>query len=320
MPWIDGYQVWLSESQSRNNAQLVINHFANTDWTGEALSALCGNMRHESSINPNMYEYGYDWSANRGYGLVQWTPRSKYWDWAVARGLTPEDGDSQLARIDYEVENNIQWIPIARYNYMTFAEFRSNAGNWSVEYLTEAFTWSYERPNATAGENSMPDRVAFAQRVYTELDLSGTGNGGGGIDPTPRPDNTNDGRLPSLVLPSNKYETEGALDDMTYYKVRRGDTLGEIAKKHGVNMRDIKRVRFAPIGNVDDLDVSEVLILPKTSAKPSLDDVVVHYHVVKSGETLSQLALRYNRSLKYLQALNKIKDPNKIYVGQKLKV
>src|SRR5690625_3718064 len=125
--WHDDYQLWLPYPMSMENAQLVVNHFVGTDWTAESISALCGNMRHESSINPDMYEYGYAWEDDRGYGLVQWTPRSKYWDWAVANGLAPREGDSQLARIDYEVDNNIQWIPISEYNNMTFTEFRQNS-------------------------------------------------------------------------------------------------------------------------------------------------------------------------------------------------
>lgn len=190
MPWIVQYQRWLSEEESLLNAQMVVNHFANTDWTKESLSALCGNMRHESSINPDMYEYGYDWSADRGYGLVQWTPRSKYWDWAVGQGLDPRSGDSQLARIDYEVSENIQWIPRESIDNLTFAEFRSNSRKWSVEQLTEAFTWGYERPNEQAGWDSMPGRKAFALRCYNELDFTGTG-GGGNPDPDPEPKKNN---------------------------------------------------------------------------------------------------------------------------------
>lgn len=185
MPWISEYQRWLTEDESLNNAQMVVNHFVGTDWTKESLSAMLGNMRHESSINPNMYEYGYAWEDNRGFGLVQWTPRSKYWDWATAQGLDPYLGDSQLARIDYEVDNNIQWIPRDSYGDMTFAQFRQNSGAWSVEYLTEAFTWGYERPNTTAGNESMPGRKAFALRCFNELDFTGTG--GGGTDPEPPP-------------------------------------------------------------------------------------------------------------------------------------
>lgn len=175
MAWISEYQKWLSESESLNNAQMVADHF--NGWSPESISALCGNMRHESSINPDMYEFGYDWSADRGYGLVQWTPRSKYWDWAVSKGLSPRNGDSQLSRIDYEVDQNIQWIDVG---YMSFKAFRENSGDWSVDYLTEAFTWCYERPNASAGQQSMPERIAFAKRCLSELDFSGSGSGPGG--------------------------------------------------------------------------------------------------------------------------------------------
>lgn len=192
MSWHDNYRVWLTESQSLANAQKVVDHlYGNTDWSRESICALLGNMRHESSINPDMYEYGYAWSANRGYGLVQWTPRSKYWDWAVARGKNPRDGNSQLDRIDYEVANNIQWIPRSDYGGMTFAQFRANTGDWSIAYLTEAFTWGYERPNAQAGWNSMPGRKSFASLAYNKLDWSG--GGGPGPQPDPDPDDEYDG-------------------------------------------------------------------------------------------------------------------------------
>lgn len=174
MAWITDYQRWLSETESLQNAQMVADHFAGTEWTKNSISAMLGNMRHESSINPDMYEYGYAWGDDRGYGLVQWTPRSKYWDWALANGLSPRLGDSQLARIDYEVTNNIQWIKTTSYN-LTFSEFRTSTTD--VSYLTEAFTWNYERPNAQAGQDSMPERKAFALRCFNELDWTGVGGG-----------------------------------------------------------------------------------------------------------------------------------------------
>ena len=183
MSWINGYQVWLSESQSLKNAQLVADHLTGEGWTPESISALLGNMRHESSVNPNMYEYGYGWGANRGFGLVQWTPRSKYWDWALANGFSESelrDGNAQLARIDYEVDNNIQWISTPNYP-LSFSQFRSaTTDNYSIDYLTRAFTWNYERPNLQAGENSMPDRIAFAKKCLNQLNFSG-GDGGGSI-------------------------------------------------------------------------------------------------------------------------------------------
>lgn len=207
MSWIDGYQVWLSENQSLQNAQLVVNHFAGTDWSKESLSAMCGNMRHESSINPNMYEYGYVWEDDRGFGLVQWTPRSKYWNWAVSQGLDPYSGNSQLSRIDYEVENNIQWIADGhrrRYGLeskydISFEQFRTNSEGYTVQQLTEAFMWNYEGPNYTAGSNSLLDRQAFGIRCFGELEWD---DAGGGEPTTPPPsDNQNKNKkIISLLL------------------------------------------------------------------------------------------------------------------------
>lgn len=46
----------------------------------------------------------------------------------------------------------------------------------------------------------------------------------------------------------------------------------------------------------------------------------VEYYVVKSGDTLSALAKKYKTSVASLVSLNNIKDANKIYVGQKIRV
>lgn len=190
MSWNEGFQVWLSQGKSLENAQKIVNHYykEGSDWTKESISAMIGNMRHESSVNPNMYEYGYSWESDRGYGLVQWTPRSKYWNWAVENNKDPEKAESQLDRIDYEVENNIQWIPRQSIGNMTFKQFRTNSGDWSVNFLTEAFTWGYERPNQLAGEKSMKDRQAFAHRCFNELDWSGNENPLPNPDPDPEPE------------------------------------------------------------------------------------------------------------------------------------
>lgn len=297
--WFNSYQKWLSEAESLHNAQLVVNHFKGTDWSQSSLSAMLGNMRHESSINPDMYEYGYDWSDDRGYGLVQWTPRSKYWDWAVARGLDARQGESQLARIDYEVDNNIQWIETTNYP-ISFAEFRQNSGNWSVDYLTEAFTWNYERPNRTAGEDSMSSRQAFANRAYTELDFTG-------VSSTPYEKGARS--------PHDKtfYQHEKAA---TYYQVKKGDTLSQISKKFRVPTDKILRVKYEEIENKHYIEEGEFLLLPTIKKKTPR----VATYTVKRGDTLSAIAKKYNTSVSRLAKSNNLKNPDIIHVGQVLKV
>lgn len=178
--WHKGYQVWLTETQSLENAQLVANRALKKGWTKESICALCGNMRHESSLNPNMYEYGYSWGADRGFGLVQWTPRSKYWNWALSKGFKESelrDGEAQMDRIDWEAKNGEQWIATPNYPE-SFKQFRTNSTKKSIDYLTEAFTWNYERPLASAGYESMPERKAFAKKCADKLDFSGGSSGG----------------------------------------------------------------------------------------------------------------------------------------------
>lgn len=47
---------------------------------------------------------------------------------------------------------------------------------------------------------------------------------------------------------------------------------------------------------------------------------VKEYYEIKTGNTLSGIAAKYNTTVKQLQAWNNIPDPNKIYVGQKIRV
>lgn len=44
------------------------------------------------------------------------------------------------------------------------------------------------------------------------------------------------------------------------------------------------------------------------------------YHVVKKGDTLAGIAKKYGVTLQALMSQNKLKNANKIYVGQKLRI
>lgn len=59
-------------------------------------------------------------------------------------------------------------------------------------------------------------------------------------------------------------------------------------------------------------DITDPIIQQEVSAKK--------FHVVKSGETLSQIAKKYNSTVNEIKKLNNIKNINKISVGQKIRV
>jgi LysM repeat protein len=314
LTWINPNDTFLTQAQQMNNAQIVAYHFANTDWKKESLSALLGNMAHESSLNPDMHELGYNDSPDRGYGLVQWTPMTKYTDWATAAGLPWDNGDSQLARIDYEVVNNIQWIPRSDFGNMTFAQFRANTGGWSVDYLTEAFMRCYERPDWTAGTNSLPARQSFANQCLSSLDWTGTG--GGTSTPSVH-------HVQSVASSSNyQYEEKGEIG--MYVQVKNGDTLSGIAAKYGVNMNAIKQVVFQDIPNKNIISVGEVLLLPNGAppAAPPKQNVNVNpqYYWVVPGDNLTKIARQFGTTISQLQTWNGISNPDKIFAGQRLRV
>jgi RHS repeat-associated protein len=135
----------LTKEQMQVNAKYIYEYLTKEGWSKEAISALLGNMQTESTINPGRWQIGmtndYD---HGGFGLVQWTPAKKYFDWAEENKLDPYDIDSQLKRIIYEVENNVQWQSFRNEYEMTFKEFITSTK--SPDELANVFLVSYERP------------------------------------------------------------------------------------------------------------------------------------------------------------------------------
>lgn len=137
--WISG-NFWLTLEEMQNNAVLLWNYFKSQDWTLNAVAAMLGNMQSESTINPGIWE-NLDPIISNGYGLVQWTPSTKYSEWA---GDGWEDnGPKECERIVWELKNGVQWYPTEKHP-MTFKEFSQSTD--PVGVLAQAFLYNYERP------------------------------------------------------------------------------------------------------------------------------------------------------------------------------
>ena len=114
-------------------------------WTVESIAAMCGNWESESGINPGIWEHLDYGNMNTGYGLVQWTPASKMIDWANAEQLDWMDMATNLMRIEYELQNGLQWEVSGLYP-MTFRQFQYS--HLPPFRLAGAFCINYE--NATS--------------------------------------------------------------------------------------------------------------------------------------------------------------------------
>ena len=104
----------------------------------------------------------------------------------------------------------------------------------------------------------------------------------------------------------------------THYKVRNGDTLYSISKKFNVSVNEIKKannLRKSTIKTHQVLKIAQVKKGASKSVASKKHDS--SYHIVKRGDTLSQIAQRNHIPLKKLMALNNIKSKT-IRAGQKI--
>ncbi len=94
------------------------------------------------------------------------------------------------------------------------------------------------------------------------------------------------------------------------YTVKSGDTLGEIAKEHGVSVADL--VESNNISNPNLIHIGQVLVIPGKEGEP---DVV---HVVRRGDTLGRIAAKYGSTVSALSDANGISNPDLITIGQNI--
>ena len=107
--------------------------------------------------------------------------------------------------------------------------------------------------------------------------------------------------------------------------MRRGDTLGGIAIRLGTSVSAIQETNA--IRNANRIYVGQVLKVPgdgaprtAAPATPAPTAATDAFHTVRRGEALSTIAGRYGVSTSTLAAANGISNPNRIRVGQSLRV
>ena len=153
---------FLTREEMTVNAQYILNYLLADGWTKESICGMLGNMETESTINPGIWQGLIEGNMSGGYGLVQWTPATKYTDWCDARALVWGEMDSALFRILYELANGLQWITTTEYP-LSFQQFKESI--LTPTFLADTFLNNYERP----AEAVQPARGEQAEVWYSEL-------------------------------------------------------------------------------------------------------------------------------------------------------
>ena len=106
----------------------------------------------------------------------------------------------------------------------------------------------------------------------------------------------------------------------------RGDTLGAIARRFGTATAALQRANHLP--RADRIYINQVLEIPNGGgawsplvwSTGSVMTSDARVHIVQRGETLTQIAARYGRSVQALVAANDLRSPNRLQIGARLSI
>lgn len=102
------------------------------------------------------------------------------------------------------------------------------------------------------------------------------------------------------------------------YTVRSGDTLYAIALRYNTTVQQLAQLNN--ISNTNLIRVGQILMLPGSVGTPTPPPSSSTTYTVRSGDTLSGIAARYNTTVQRLVSANNISNPNLIRVGQVLTI
>jgi len=325
-PYLEGTKSFGSTAAEQNTPSASVTGTASTGSDADAktiwdflmnkignafgVAGLMGNLNAESALRSNNLQNSYEKSLGytdatytaavdngsygnfvkdaAGYGLAQWTywsRKQKLLEYAQSKKKSIGDLTMQLEFLVKELSESYKSV----WNTLKNAK--------SVLEASNSVLLNFERP-ANQGTSVQSARAKYGQKYYDKF-ASAAPSG------TTAPSTSNDGEV--------------------VYTVVAGDTLSGIAAKYGTTYQ--KLAEYNGIANPNVIRVGQKIKIPGktssaqsgTTAKPETAPAETVY-TVKSGDTLSAIARKYGTTYQKLASYNGISNPNKISVGQKIKI
>ena len=95
------------------------------------------------------------------------------------------------------------------------------------------------------------------------------------------------------------------------YQVKVGDTLSKIASLYHMTYQEL--ANYNHLSNPNQIYPNQIIKIPNQTLNSK-------YYQVKKGDNLSKIAKENNTTVEKLVKINTIKNPNLIYVGQKIRI
>jgi LysM repeat protein len=176
-----------------------------------------------------------------------------------------------------------------------------------------------EQPlSGTEGDTNYTDMDYMADTNYIPSYATPTP-----VPPVPEPGTT---IPPTVPAPTITTLPPVQQPSATEYTIVRGDTFTSIARNHGVTDRAIQQAN--PGVEPTRLMPGQKIVIPPPSATPAanggataptVSETGEQIYVVKSGDTLTRIANRYNTTVRALRDANNL-TTDRIKVGDKLRI
>ena len=127
-------------------------------------------------------------------------------------------------------------------------------------------------------------------------------------------------KQPSSSTTTNTPSTNNGSTVASSYTVQSGENLSEIAAKFGTNWQTLAQLNN--LSNPNRIYVGQVLRLSANNTTTTANQQTSHAdtYTVQSGDNLSKIASQFGTNYENLARLNNITNPNRIYVGQVLRI
>ena len=111
--------------------------------------------------------------------------------------------------------------------------------------------------------------------------------------------------------------TEEKTEIKKIHIVKSGDTISSISKLYSIDKDLI--IKLNNLKDENYIFVGQNLIISEPAENlTEKSDLINNYHIVQTGENLTDISNKYNLKVKELIEINSINNPDSIKVGQKL--
>ena len=113
--------------------------------------------------------------------------------------------------------------------------------------------------------------------------------------------------------------TEEKTEIKKIHIVKSGDTISSISKFYSINKDLI--IKLNNLKDENYIFVGQNLIISESSENlTKQSDLIKNYHIVQTGENLTDISNKYDLKVKELIEINNIKNADSIKIGQKLTI